>query len=242
MYCSNCGKENRAGSDFCRHCGVSLERSPLSLFKKVSRRIWIIVAIAVVLSGGTAYAAPKINDYVAVSAALGNAKHLQNDGNYTDALAVINAIAGRWMFQSTRQELESLREKETSYIQDQNNLQLAITKEDSGDLGGARDILRSISTEFPQYKDVQARLASVQAKVESQLQNQAQQAQDQAQAAQAEKAKSDAKAAQATAAAAQASREKLDAQATAAAAAQAQAQANAEAGLDHTHQRVSPSS
>lgn len=235
MLCHNCGKENRADSGFCRHCGVQLKadhphrsRKP-SFIKKISGRMWIVIGALVLISGGTAFAAPKVNDYIAVKAALSNAEQLQSKGDYAGALSSLNAVEGRWTFQSNKQELEDLKNKEGVYIQDQNNFNLAVSKENSGDLNGAQQVLQSIATDFPQYNQIQNEIASVQSKIESQLQSQTLQAQDQAKAAQAEKVQADAVAAQASAQAAQAAKDKADAQAAAAAAAQAQAEANAQA-------------
>lgn len=226
---------------FCRHCGAKLKEkhsSPHlpknSIFNKKYYRIWIVVIVVIALSAGTAYAAPMVNGYLGVNSAIGNAKKLEAKGDYTDALAALNSAEGLWSFRSNKQALESLKAQEGSYIQDQNNYNLALSEEASTTLGAssltnAQALLQSIPDDYPGYGQVVNAISSVQSEIENQLQNQTLQAQDEAQAAQAEKAQADAQDAQAQAAAAAAAKDKASAQASAAAAAQAQAEANAQA-------------
>lgn len=249
--CSKCDKENRKDSAFCRFCGARMDNGgdlppvrPQDLFlqklqaiKEALLRVWekisqvefrgvklsrVIIVAIIVLVVGIIYAAPTIGDYVAVNAAMGNATKSQAKGDYAAAINILNSVEGKPMPFGTKTEFENLQTKENSYLQDQNNFDLALQKENAGDLEGAQKILQAISYDFPSYSKVQSEISNVQQGIESQLQNQAQQAKDQAAAAQAEKEK-------AAAAAAQAAQDKAQAEAEAAAAAQAQSQANAAA-------------
>ena len=240
MFCHSCGKENGTESNFCRHCGAQLNRAAKNKKRtksNISQKTWIIIGVVVLISGGTAYAAPKINDYLAVTGAINTAQRLQGQGQYTDALAALAAVQGRWAFQSTWQELDALKTKEDSYVQDQSSYNAAISAEASGNLTSTLQLLQSVSVDYPEYSKVQNELLSVQGQLTNQLQNQALQAQDQAKAAEAEKAQADAQAqkaaqdkaaAQAAAAAAAQAQSQADAAAAAAAQAQAQAEANAQ--------------
>jgi hypothetical protein len=191
--------------------------------------MWIVIGAIILLGCGTAYAAPKVKDYLAVNDAIGSAKQLQASGNYAAALAKLNNVDGMWMFSSTKQNLENLEKQEGGFVQDQNNYNLAISEKSSSTVN-AQSLLQSIPTDYPQYGQVQTALNSVQSQIEGQLKTQAQQAQAQAASAQAAKASAQAAAAaaqsQATAAA-QAAQEQ--AAASAAAAQQAQAAAAAQA-------------
>ena len=236
MFCPHCGKENRDSSHFCRHCGGKLATDSrtshwiqkIPHFKKISRRAWIVIVIVLLLAGATVYAAPKANDYFKVSAAMAKAKELQANGDYAGALALLNSVESKWTFRSVSQDLNNLKDKENSYIKDQNNYNLAISEEGSSTsttndtLKKAQSLLQSIPTDFPQYSEVQTALNSLQSRIEGQFENQTQQAQAQAQAAQAAKA-------QAQAQAAQAAQEKATAQAQAQASAQAAANAQVQA-------------
>jgi hypothetical protein len=232
MTCSNCGRENREGSNFCRHCGSGLTTQGGSVhrrkffFKKISLRIWIVIIVVVLLFGSTVYAAPKISGYLSVNSAIATAMRLQNQGNYADALSVLTAVEGRWTFESDKQKLETLKGQENDYIQDQGNYNLAVSEINSSTpsstLLSAQSLLQSIPNDFPQYGEVQTAINSVSSDIEGQLQNQAQQAQIQLQAAQTAKV-------QAQAAAAQAAQEKAAAQAQEAANAEAAEQAQAAA-------------
>ena len=229
------------GKLFCRHCGFKLQlESPQgpSAFKvffakklasiKLPKNKFVLPAIVLLVlfvSVGTAYASPKISDYLAVSAAIGATQKLQAEGNYTAALSELNGVEEKWTLPSTKRNLENLKVEEAAYVQDQTNFNLAVSEENSGNLQGAEKTLQSISYTFPAYSKVQGEIGTIQSDIENQLQNQTQQAEDQAKAAQAEQVKSQA-------AAAQAAKDKLQAEAEAAAAAQAQSQANAAAATE----------
>lgn len=188
-----------------------------------------MIGVVVLFGCGTAYAAPKIKDYLAVNGAIGAAKQLQMSGNYADALSKLNDVDGMWTLSSDKQKLESLERQEGVFIQDQDNYNLAISEESSS-TADAQSLLQSIPTDYPQYSQVQIALNSVQSQIEGQLKTQTQQAQAQAASAQAAKASAQAAAAaaqsQATAAA-QAAQEQAAASAVAAQQAQAAAAAQA---------------
>jgi flagellar biosynthesis GTPase FlhF len=183
--------------------------------------MWIVIGAVVLLGCGTAYAAPKIKDYLTVNGAISDAKQLQASGNYTGALAKLNGVDGMWMLSSTRQNVGNLEKQESGFVQDQNNYDLAISEESSSTTN-AQSLLQSIPTDYPQYGQVQTALNSVASQIEGQLKAQAQQAQAQVQAAQAAKA-------QAEASAAEAAQAKAVAQAQAAALAEQEQQAQEEA-------------
>lgn len=233
MICPYCQKQNRAESKFCRFCGgdliktpshshVSSEdshfqiRIPKNLFRKISPKIGLIILLIVALTGGTVYAAPKVNDFVKVRAAIQEAKEKQNSGEYQAAIDVLNKVEERWSLQSQKQELTTLKESQIKFIGYEQTIASSTEKENSGNFKEARDLLQQIGTDYPKYTDsVQPKLTELQEKVEQDLEAKAT-------AATAAKVEAE-KRAQAEAAA------KARAQADAAAAAEAKARSDAAA-------------
>jgi flagellar biosynthesis GTPase FlhF len=190
--------------------------------------VWIVIGVVVLFGCGTAYAAPKVKDYLAVNSAIGGAKQLQASGNYADALAKLNGVDGMWMLSSIRQNLESLEKQESGFVQDQNNYNLAVSEESSS-TSNAQSLLQSIPTDYPQYDQVQIALNSVQSQIEGQLKDEAQQAEVQAKQSQAQAQSAQAAKVQAEADATAAANAKAAAEAQAAALAEQEQQAAAEA-------------
>src|SRR5690348_3654809 len=164
MFCHNCGNENRETSSFCRNCGTNLniESKTVARSRKLSPKILIIIGVFVVFSGGVVYAAPKINDYFAVTAGINKAKQLQAKNDYNAALTALIAVQDKWALQSNKQELENMKNNENAYIQDQKNFELALSTEASGSLTSTEQLLQSIPIDFPEYSKVQIELTSVQ--------------------------------------------------------------------------------
>jgi len=225
MICSKCNNDNREGSEFCRFCGANITHDnfpkpnskEVHLKLKFSRRALIIVGVLLLLGASAAYAAPKVKSYFDVNKSIAIAKDSQAKGDYKNALDTLNTVEGKWMLGSTREELENLKKQENNFIQDKGNYDSAISKENSGDLEGARSLLQSIPGDFPEYTNVQTEIASLQSKIEDQLKAKAQEAT-------AAKAAAEQKASAARAAAVQAAQAQADAEAAA-----AQAAANAAA-------------
>jgi chemotaxis protein histidine kinase CheA len=247
MECPKCKKQNRPGSKFCRFCGSDLSEQPshpqtssgdshfhiripknIFKFKKISPKIGLVILLIVALTGGTVYAAPKVNDYIKVRAAILDAKEKQNQGEYQAAIDTLNKVEGRWSLQSQKQELTTLKEAQVKFIGYEQIVASSTEKENTGAFKEARDLLQQIGTDYPKYdSSVQPKLAELQGKIEKDLESKATaataakvEAERRAQAESAAKAK-----AQADAQAAAAAKARADADAAAAAQAAQQAEA-----------------
>ena len=67
-----------------------------------------------VFGASTAYAAPKIKNYLDVKKAFNTAKGLQAAGDYVDALNALNNVNNKWMPESTRKDLQALETQESN--------------------------------------------------------------------------------------------------------------------------------
>ncbi len=187
MICSHCQKQNRNESKFCRFCGGDFSqqsnytinseegshfqiRIPKNLFKKISPKVGVIILIIITLTATTVYAAPKLNGFVKVRAAIQEAKEKQNLGEYQAAIDVLSAVKNRWSLKSQKQELITLKTNEEKFINYEKVIADSVEKEKTGNLKGARDLLQSIETDYPKYESsVQPKLSELQKNIERNL-------------------------------------------------------------------------
>jgi len=249
MICLKCNNKNKQDGAFCSFCGNKLivdntiNNSVKAIFIRkikgflnLNQKVVIISVIVLLLSVTTIFAAPKVKDYFTVNKVISIVESLQAEGSYQDALGSLNNVDDRWMFESTRKKIDNLKEQQNNFIQYKNSYDLAILKEGSGDLEGAREVLLSIQIDYPNYGLVKEMLTSVQSKIEGKLNNKVAAAsaakaaaEQSAQASAAQAALSAQAKAQADAQAAAAAQAAASAQAAAAASAQAAAAAQAQA-------------
>lgn len=225
MICQNCKKQNKGDANFCRFCGAKMVKNSkavtrkdkphlnlnfISFINKLSYKRKLIISIAILVIIIVIILLPKTIDTISVDAAIKNAKQLELSGKYQDALSVLKTTDVKWITVSKTNQILSLEDKENRFIVDQQSFDLATSKENNGDLSGARDALRKIDTDFPNYSEVQSKLDEIQSKIEAGLTSDKEAAE--AEAASEAKAKQQAQA---------------EAQSQAEAAAQAQAEATA---------------
>lgn len=186
MVCNNCNKENRTDGKFCRFCGSKLGKTKTSItiklpdlsgligvIRKQNKRAIIIAVLVVVVGAGTAFAAPKINDFIKVSGFVNEALQLESAGDYQSALATLALADNRWTLGSRRQEIEKLKESQSKYAQFKASFESALEKEGKGELVEAREFLQSIGTEYPKYDKVREKLSTIQVAIEGDLKEKA---------------------------------------------------------------------
>ena len=186
MNCNNCNKENHPDSKFCRFCGSKLNSTKVSfsiklpdfsgliaVIRKQNKKAIIIAALVIIVGAGTAFAAPKINDYIKVNGLVSEALKLESAGDYQAALASLVLTKDKWTLESKRQEVEKLKESQTKYAQFKEAFESASEKEGAGKLAEARELLQSIDTNYPEYEKVKEKLNNIQEAIEGNLKEQA---------------------------------------------------------------------
>lgn len=186
-HCSSCGKEGGPDSKFCRSCGTKLSRPNtkltitlpgfhlpnldglLSIIRRQNKKVVLISTLVILLGASTAFAAPKVNDFVKVNGFIKEALRQESTGEYQGALDTLALTDNRWTTESKRQEVVKLKESQSKYIQFKVSFDAALEKEKKGKLVEARTQLQSIGTEYPQYEDVREKLNILQASIEGDL-------------------------------------------------------------------------
>lgn len=188
MICQNCNNKNREGSSFCRFCGNKLSNNvnkingkifnvlsyPLwakikAVKNKLSPKIIIISVLILLVSTTTVFAAPKIKGYLEVNNAIKKAKELQSSGNYANALASLAQITDKWSLKSQKDEIGELKEKQEQYIEYKKIFDSALRKEKGGAYEEAREMLKTIKSDFPEYNLVEEKTNEIQSKIEQKL-------------------------------------------------------------------------
>ncbi len=189
MECKKCRKINRPDSKFCRFCGnqlvdinksdsgipsepdiFTLAKTKLLLLKeRFSRKTIIITGIMFIISGTFVFAAPKIKDYTEVNKVIKKVEDLQLAGDYTNALASLAEVESKWTLQSKKVEITQLKAKQKQNIKDRESYDVALQKQKLGKLTEAREILKSIDSDFPKYEDVRNALTEIQGVIEGKL-------------------------------------------------------------------------
>lgn len=187
MDCSKCNEKNRSGSKFCRSCGTKLSLPNtkltitipsfsipnldelLNIVRRQNKKVILISALIIFLGAGTAFAAPKINDFVKVNGLIKESLKKEHEGDYQGALDTLTLTDDRWTTESKREEIRKLKEAESKYVQFELSFEAALKEESKGKLIKAREQLQSIGTEYPEYEDVRNKLNILQAQIEGDL-------------------------------------------------------------------------
>ncbi len=186
MLCNNCNAENRVDSKFCRSCGLKLDQPStkltitlptisglLDIVHRQNKKVILVSALVIAIGAGTAFAAPKINDFIKVNSFVNDALRLESVGDYQAASAALALTDNRWSFGSKRQEIEKLKENESKYAQFKVTFESALGKEKKNRHVEARELLQSIGTEYPEYDKVREKLNIIQATIEGNLEESA---------------------------------------------------------------------
>ena len=191
MNCQKCNKMNKADSKFCRSCGTKLSRPNtkltitipsfslpnlsglLSVIRRQNKKVILVSALVILLGAGTAFAAPKVNDFIKVNGFVKEALRQELAGEYQSALDTLALTDNRWTTESKRQEVIKLKESQSKYIQFKTSFDSSLEKEKQGKLVEAREQLQSIGTEYPQYENVREKLNTLQVSIEGNLKEKA---------------------------------------------------------------------
>ena len=191
MNCSRCNNINRVNSKFCRFCGGPLlgerqyiRKSHLEPVitdgkrptKSKTVKILYTSLLISLISGGSVYAAPKVNDFIKVDGSIKSAKLKSNSGDYQGALDSLIQVRSRWSTSSQKEELVKLEGNQKKYLEYKKSFDDSVEKEEAGLLTDARILLQSINSEYPKYEDVRNKLSEIQSKIESGLQAKAKEA------------------------------------------------------------------
>ncbi len=189
MHCDQCGKENRSGSKFCRHCGqtisdgsTSSEKIKSSLFK--SKLTWksplVIVLICLVLAGSLFYGGSKAYAYFQVESKISTAKKLQASGDYKGSLEVLNGLENKVSTNGQKTRIDTLKTNDQKFIGFKTSFENAITIVNatstsitSSKLQEALKDLQLIESDYPEFKNVQAEITKVQNALVTSLQDEA---------------------------------------------------------------------
>ncbi|MDO8661076.1 MAG: hypothetical protein Q7K43_04250 [Candidatus Woesearchaeota archaeon] len=191
MNCQKCNNTNKADSKFCRSCGTKLSRPNtkltitlpsfslpnlsglLSVVRRQNKKVILVSALVILLGAGTAFAAPKVNDFIKINGFIKEALRQESAGEYQGALDTLALTDNRWTTESKRQEVVKLKESQSKYIQFKTFFDSSLEKEKQGKLVEAREQLQSIGTEYPQYESVREKLNALQVSIEGNLQEKA---------------------------------------------------------------------
>jgi chemotaxis protein histidine kinase CheA len=191
MNCQKCNNTNKADSKFCRSCGTKLSRPNtkltitlpsfslpnlsglLSVIRRQNKKVILVSALVILLGAGTAFAAPKVNDFIKINGFIKEALRKESAGEYQGALDTLALTDNRWTTESKRQEVVRLKESQSKYIQFKTSFDSSLEKEKQGKLVEAREQLQSIGTEYPQYESVREKLNALQVSIEGDLQEKA---------------------------------------------------------------------
>lgn len=194
MICNKCQQKNRPGSRFCRFCGnelssvnnivadsratssfdISVVVSRLKqLIFSIDKKFLIIGIIVIAISGGAAYAAPKVIDQFGVSKIIKETLEKEQGGDYKTALDLVASLGGKWALEGTKKQAEDIKTRNEKYLEYQNLFSSAIEKEGDGELEEARSLLQSIGSDFPEYDNVKERLNKIQLIIEEDLRDKA---------------------------------------------------------------------
>jgi hypothetical protein len=172
MLCPKCSNENREESKYCRHCGADLARSGGRGFWFnfiLSPKFILSVILFGLLAVGTAYAAPKLSDYIRVSNDIKTADALGSQGKYKESLDILNGTDPRWKFARQNDEIKKLIDKYGRFLSFRESFARALEYFAKGDTENAKAGLNSIQSDYPEFKKVQTKLAEVQTKIEDDL-------------------------------------------------------------------------
>jgi len=169
MHCNQCGKENREGSKFCRHCGAVLSEGSVSK-ANVSNITWtnpiVLILIGLIAAGVLFYGGSKAYAYYQVQSKIGTAKKLQSTDDFNGSLATLNSLDTSTLSSSDQNTVSGIKTNDQKYLKFQASFNTAVSEENassSESLQSALASLQSITSDYPDYKDVQAEIVKVQA-------------------------------------------------------------------------------
>lgn len=176
MHCDQCGKENRPGSKFCRHCGhpFSEDSAKISKGKSLTEKMtWkspvVLILIGLVLAGGLFYGGSKAYAYFQVESKISSAEKLQTSGDYKGSLDILNGLENKNITNGQKTRIDALKIDDQKFIGFKVSFENAITianatstKVTSEKLQEALKDLQSIESDYPEFKKVQEEMTKVQ--------------------------------------------------------------------------------
>lgn len=213
MHCDQCGKENRPGSNFCRHCGQPFSvgmidtwsaRLPrdISFLKKPAT----LVLAAIILAAPLFWGGSKAYAYFQVESTINTAKKLQNSSDYKASIDALDGLENRTVTNGQKNRIAELKSNNEKFITYKALLDNAITVEQAASksksassdaLQSALKDLQSIEGSYPELKSVQDEITKIQKVLVTILQDEASANKRAAAAARAERDRAEANAQQA---------------------------------------------
>lgn len=201
MNCDQCGKENRAESKFCRHCGAGLSATSSAIKSSIQKITWknpiVIVLIAVILLGGLSFGGYKAYAYYHVQSKISTAKKLQSTGDFNGSISALSNLGGYNPTTGQQNSISTIKADDQKFLTFKASFDAAIALENSSsssDLQTALKDLQSIDPSYPIYKNVQAEVTKVQSLLVTTLQGDADASKKAAAAAAAAQAQAEARA------------------------------------------------
>lgn len=188
MHCDQCGKENRSGSKFCRHCGNTFEdgaNGSVGKKKSHSAITWkspiVIIVVALVIIAGLAYGGTKAYAYYQVASKINDAKKLQEASDFKGSIDILAGLENRAFTVSQKNKIEAIKADDQKFIKYKTSFDNAIAIKNStstvslsSNLQSALTELQSIESSYPDFKNVQTEMTKVQNALVTALQEEAQ--------------------------------------------------------------------
>lgn len=133
----------------------------------------LAIALIALVSIGSVFIAPKVQDYIKVNKLLNEAKKFEVGGNYQNALASLVAAGEKWSLQDKQNEIAELQARQEQFVKDQEALTLAIEKIENNELYAARELLQNIGNGFPKQELIKNKLSEIQVAIEENLKQEA---------------------------------------------------------------------
>jgi Tfp pilus assembly protein PilE len=179
MHCNQCGKENRSGSKFCRHCGTAMLEG-FNIKTSIQKISWknpiIIILVALILLGILSFGGYKAYAYYSVQSKINNAKKLQSKNDFNDSLTAINNISGSSLTAGQQNSINKIKTDDQKFITFKASFDTAVALENppsTDNLQTALKDLQSIDSSYLDYKNVQTEISTVQNLLMTALQNDA---------------------------------------------------------------------
>lgn len=189
MHCDQCGKENRSGSKFCRHCGQTISGDSTKVEKggfSTGNITWksplVLLIIGLIVLGGLIYGGSKAYAYYQVESKISIAKKLQITGDYKGSIDTLNGWENKTFTNSQKTRIDGIKTDDQKFISFKKSFDDAVATQNatsttkatlSVSLQSALKDLQSIDSNYPDFKNVQTEMTKVQNALVIALQNEA---------------------------------------------------------------------
>jgi hypothetical protein len=228
MICPHCNKNTPEGSKFCQNCGEKISVKKIWRKFHISKKIFLSTFTILIISALAFISAARVKASYQVYIAIKASEDSLNHNDYQKAFDTLEKVKDSWSINSQKNQVKNITERANKYINDSNLYIASLEDVKNNKLNEARDKLKQIPIDYPEYSKVKDEIDVVQNAIEDNLKRDADEREKKAQAA-ADSAKKQAAAAAKATAKANADKAAAEAQAAAASAQQAAAEAQAAA-------------